>query len=124
MDVRKAAHILEKRIYPRVEVSQPVLYYTGIYHRPKVAQTLELSMGGTRIETPYPLNRGEGLEISIAIHPEVIRCRGEVVHTSWRDGERLTAGVRFEDLSKRDRLYLGGYISFVMEQSESRSVSL
>ena len=101
-----------------MEVSHPVLYRTDVYPRPKVASTLDLSMGGTRIETPYRLIKGERLEISIAIDPQVIKCRGKVVHIQWSDGERLKAGIRFKELSSHDRLFLGQYISYVMEKQE------
>ena len=108
--------MIERRRHPRVKASHPVLYFTDIYPRPRVATTVDLSMGGTRIETPYSLVSGADLEMTIAIHPRVIKCTGQVVHTRWVDGERLNAGVRFEDMSKQDRLYLGEYISHVVQQ--------
>lgn len=108
--------MIERRRYPRVKASHPVLYFTDIHPRPRVATTVDLSLGGTRIETPYGLVSGADLEISIAIHPRVIKCTGQVVHTRWVDSERLNAGVRFEDMPKQDRLYLGEYIAHVMQQ--------
>ncbi|NIS67604.1 MAG: hypothetical protein GTO12_01240 [Proteobacteria bacterium] len=109
---------MERRTYPRVEVSHPVLYSSNNHPRPKVASTLDLSVGGTRIETPYGLIAGETLKLSIAIHPQVIECRGEVVHILWQDGEGLKAGVRFDDLQKQDELYLGQYISYLRESGK------
>ncbi len=106
----------ERRNHPRVKVSHPVLYFTDSYPRPKVGSTVDLSLGGVRIETPYGLISGERLEISIAIRPQVIRCKGQVVHILWPGGERLKAGIRFEELSKKDGLYLGEYISNIIEQ--------
>lgn len=108
--------MIERRSHPRVEVSHPVLYLNVIFPRPKVGSTVDLSIGGTRIETPYSLITNEILDISIAINPHVIKCRGEVVHVLDLIGERLQAGVRFEEMSKQDKLYLGEYISYVMEQ--------
>ena len=107
---------MERRAHPRVEVSKSVLYVSDIYPRPKVASTVDLSLGGTRIKTLYSLNSGEGIEISIAIHPEVIKCRGKVVYAQQVADNRLEAGVRFEEMSRQDRLYLGGYISHVMDR--------
>jgi hypothetical protein len=114
----------EKRSYPRVSIDHVVLYTPDIAPRPRVARVIDLSLGGTRIETPYSLTKGEGLEISIAIHPQVIRCRGQVEHIYWPDGERLKAGIRFEALSKHDLLYLKGYISYVMEQRDRIALTL
>jgi hypothetical protein len=106
----------ERRIHERIEASHSVLYVRQGYPAPKVASTLDLSLGGARIETPYSLTKGEKLEISIAIRPQVITFRGQVVHIEWPDGERLEAGVRFEEFSKMDSLYLDYHISTIMER--------
>ena len=105
----------ERRTHPRVGASHPVLYVSETYRRPRVGSTIDLSTGGTRIETPYTLAESERLEISIAIHPKVIRCRGHVVHVISLDGENLKAGIRFEDPATEHWLYLKQYISYVME---------
>ena len=107
---------MERRIHPRIEMTCPFLYSTDIYPRPKVASTLDLSMGGARIETQYLLIGGERLEIWIGIRSKVIRCRGHVVHTEWPAGNRLNAGVQFEEISEEDSVYLGEYISSFMGQ--------
>ena len=107
---------MERRSHPRVEVSHPVLYFNRICPRPKVSSTLDLSVGGTRIETPYNLILGEILEISIAIHTQVIRCKGEVVHASDSIIHGPKAGIRFEKLSSHDRLHLREYLSCVMAE--------
>ncbi len=72
-------------------------------------------MGGTKLETLYALISGEDLGISIAIYPQVIKCRGEVVYVSQPPGERTRAGVRFQEMSKQDEQYLSEYISSVRE---------
>lgn len=115
--------MIERRVYPRMKASLPVLYSSDIYFRPRVGSTLNLSIGGTRIETPYSVIKGERLRISIAIPPQGIKCRGKVVHISWLDGEKLKAGVRFEDLSKHDRICLREYIFSVMEQRKGEKES-
>jgi hypothetical protein len=45
-----------------------------------------------------------------------VQGRGQVVHLQRADGESLKAGVRFEEMPEKDRLYLGQYISHLMEQ--------
>ncbi len=115
--------IMERRTYPRVEVSQAVLYVSHLYPRHKVANTVDLSLGGTGIETPYSLIKGETLQISIALRPEVIKCGGQVVHTLWRDGQKLKAGIQFEGMSEGDRLYLKQYLFHVMERQATESLS-
>ena len=114
---------MERRIHPRIEVACPVLYFPDIYPRPTVASTLNLSMGGARIETPYLLIEGERLEITIAIGSKAIKCRGHVVYTESPARDRLKAGVQFEEISKEDGLYLGEYISSIMGQRGRTSLS-
>jgi len=105
---------MERRSHPRVEVSHPVLYFNDIYPSPKVNSTLDLSTGGARIETPYSLITGERLEITIAIDPQVIKCRGEVVYVLDSMGEGPKAGIRFEELSAHDKIYLRQYLAHVV----------
>jgi c-di-GMP-binding flagellar brake protein YcgR len=111
--------VMEKRKYPRIEASHPVLYYSDIYPRPKVASIVDISLGGARIETRYALMEYEGLDISIAIQPQVIKCKGRVMYVLDSEGERLQAGVRFEDLSPQDSNFLGQYISSIADQQPS-----
>ena len=107
---------MERRTHPRVEASHPVLCFTDIYPRPKGASTLNLSLGGTRIETPHGLTPGERVEITIAIRPQAITCRGKAIYVIGQDGENLKAGIKFEDLSEYDQLYLQEYLSRAMER--------
>ncbi len=107
---------MERRNDPRVEVSHPVLCFTDMYSRPKCASTVDLSLGGARIETLYGLISGETVEITIAIRPQAITCRGKAIYVSGLDDGSMKAGIKFEDLSEHDRLYLRQYLSQVMEE--------
>lgn len=109
---------MERRNHPRVAVSHPIHYHRGTVPRSEVSSTLDLSMGGVGIDTSCRLAMGEILDISIAIPPQVIRCKGRVVHVLRLIGRRLKAGLRFEEMSRKDRLCLGDYISFAVGQQE------
>ena len=108
----------ERRNHPRVRASHPVCFFTNSYPRSRLTKIVDLSMGGTAIETPYSLITGQVIELSIAIQPKVIKCTGQVVHILWSGGERPKAGIRFEKLSKHDRYYLGEYIARLIEQRD------
>jgi len=107
---------LEKRIHPRIEVSHAALYSKDIYPRQTIASILDLSMGGTKIETFYGMRRGDRLEITIGTRPEAIKCRGKVIHVSLPENGKVKAGIEFEELSAHDKLYLGQYLSYLMKQ--------
>ncbi|NIS70353.1 MAG: hypothetical protein GTO12_15845 [Proteobacteria bacterium] len=107
----------ERRSYPRVQASRTVMYSGDFDIRSRVSRTVDLALEGARIETtPFSLVPGEDLEISIVIRPQVIRCRGKVIHILRLPGDRLQAGVQFQEMAKRDRILLGEYISSFMEQ--------
>jgi len=107
---------MERRKHHRIEAFHPVLYYSDTYPRPKIASTLNISLGGAGIETRFPMMRSEGLEISIAIRSHVIKCRGEVVYVLDSEGEKVRVGVQFEGLSKEDNSFLGEYLSSITKR--------
>ena len=100
----------ERRKHLRIVALHPVLYYSNAYPRPKVASTLDISLGGARIETRSPLMNREELDISIAIHPNVIKCRGRVVYVIDSEDRRIRAGIQFEGLTQEDRSSLERFL--------------
>ena len=109
---------MERRSSPRVEVSHPVIYLPDVYPRPRIAKTVDISMGGTKIESPHSLTKDEGLKITICTDSEVIKCRGKVVYVTVAGDGRVRAGIEFKELWKGDRIYLGQYLSYVLERQE------
>lgn len=109
-------YIVERRDCPRVEASHPVLFLAGTYLGPKVAWTLDLSLGGARIESSSGLTPGDRFWMQIAIDHQTIKCRGKAVYVSGLENGSLKAGIEFEDLSEHDKLFLRQYISYIMEQ--------
>ena len=119
--LRAVGYRMEKRSYPRIEISHPVIYFPDVHPRPKIAKTLDLSMGGTKIESRYGLVKDEGLKITICTDSEVLKCRGKVVHVTGMEDGRMEAGIEFEELSKGDRIYLGQYLSYMMDRQARAS---
>ena len=113
--------MIEKRNDPRVYECHPVLFLTETSPSQREASTLDLSLGGLRIETSYDLKAGERLEICIDVPPQLIKCKGKVIHVLKLRDEKTKVGVRFENLSNQDRLYLGKYISYTIEQPSETS---
>ena len=109
-------HMIERRINPRVYESHPVFYARNSYANRGEASTLDLSMGGLRMEAPNHMKRDERLEVSVAIPPQTIKCRGKVIHVLKLRDQKAKVGVQFENLSPQDRLNLAKYISYAMEK--------
>jgi len=108
--------MIERRSNSRVYESHPALFVTDTYPSQREALTLDVSLGGLRIETPYDLKAGERLEVSINIPPQLIKCKGKVIHVLKLREQKAKVGVRFENLSNPHRLYLAKYISYVIEK--------
>jgi len=106
----------ERRSYPRIRVSGSVLYSKDVYPRLTLGSTLDLSVGGTKIESLYGLRGGDRLNLTIGIDPQAIKCRGKVMHAFERENGKIEAGIQFEELSEYDRLYLKQYLTHVMER--------
>ena len=114
----------ERRTQARIQVSHPVLYHADTYANPQVCSTIDLSTGGARLDRPYGLSAGDGLEISIAIPSRVIRCRARLVYISCLTGEKSIVGIQFQNLSKQDRLYLSRYLSYVLRHPKQMKEEL
>jgi hypothetical protein len=115
--------LMERRRHPRVAAPISALHFSPIFPMPKMNSTVDVSVGGTGIETPHALIPGERIEICIGIQPGAIKCQGEVVHVLWSKGETPAAGIRLQNLSKQDRSRVGKYISPIAEtQSPSHRI--
>lgn len=104
----------DRRVHPRVKALHSVLFLTSVYQIPGLAMTVDLSVGGARIETAYCMIHGQVIKLSLAIHHQAIGCMGEVVHVLL--GERPIAGIRFEGMSEQNRSYLEAYVSQMREE--------
>jgi hypothetical protein len=112
--------VKERRHNRRVRVSHPCLLSTGISASPRFVSTVDLGLGGARVATPYCLIIDQMIDVAISIGGSVISCRGRVVYVLL-DVDGPMAGVRFEEISNQDRLYLDEHISNLLEQPSERS---
>lgn len=110
----------ERRIFPRVEVSNPVLYFIDSHPGPNLGWTFDLSLGGARIESSNGLITGERFWMQIAIPPKTIKCRGKAVYLLEPENGNMNAGIKFEELSAHDKLYLRRYLSHLNSEHGNR----
>ena len=113
---RKPA-MTEKRACPRIQSSHPVLYRKDLYPKETLASTVNLSTGGVKIKSLYSLTKGESLDVTISFPADsrFIKCRGTVKYVLEPVKGRIIAGIQFEELSERDRLYLWQSLYFFKE---------
>ncbi|MBW2058471.1 MAG: PilZ domain-containing protein [Deltaproteobacteria bacterium] len=99
----------ERRKHRRFSASHHVSFsYNG---RTRTSNTVDLSLGGVRIETVFPVKVGEVIQVSIVIGGNTISPVGRVVHGRERLDLRYDAGFYFEALGQEERDYLLSYLA-------------
>ena len=99
----------DRRKHPRFSASHHVSFtYNG---RTRTSNTLDLSLGGTRIETVFPMRVGDVIEVSIVIGGNTISPLGKVVHGRKHPQLRYDSGFNFEKLQQEDRRFLIEYLT-------------
>jgi c-di-GMP-binding flagellar brake protein YcgR len=109
----------ERRRYPRYEAVREITYSYGFYNEPIQAKTLELSLGGGRIETSLPLLVGENLEVNISVGEEEIDVLGKVIHTHQVSDSNFVVGLSFENISETKKKVLNHFFREYVENYES-----
>jgi len=75
-----------------------------------LSNTLDLSLGGARIETVFPMRVGELIKVSIVIGGNTITPLSRVVYGHELPELRYNAGCNFEQLENNDLAYLAEYL--------------
>ena len=103
----------DRRKYRRFPASHHVRFkYNG---RTRTSNTLDLSIGGARIETVFPMRVGEVIEVSIVIGGNTISPMSRVVHGREFPQLRYKSGFNFESLEQDDQDYLAQYLARLKE---------
>jgi len=71
----------------------------GLY---SMGRTFDVSLNGIRMETTYPLEVDNVVEITVGIEDDLIDLTGRVTHTG-RQGGRHTSGIEFVKMSAEGR---------------------
>jgi c-di-GMP-binding flagellar brake protein YcgR len=63
-----------------------------------IGKTLNISESGILLETHFPMESGQGVDLTLALEEELVTVKGEVVHCRIDDRGAARTGVRFRDL--------------------------
>ncbi|NIQ38955.1 MAG: hypothetical protein GTN81_10250 [Proteobacteria bacterium] len=103
------AQIASRRRYPRFLVQKIVSYCHG--GQWFMTLTLDLGLGGMKIETYKRLPENERVEIKLVLGRDSIGPTGRIVYTQFPPEQQPISGVHFCDISKRDQSVLQYYLS-------------
>jgi hypothetical protein len=98
-----------RRRYPRFLVQKIVSYCHG--GQWFMTLTLDLGLGGMKIETYTRLPEDERLDIELVLGRDSIGPKGRIVYTQFPPERQPVSGVHFCDISKRDQNVLQYYLS-------------
>ena len=99
--------MLEKRKFPRFTLTNRVICFR--YGRQMIMRTLNISLGGLKLEANFDLGVGESMDLAILANSTRIHCKGMVLAIEeFRD--RVHARMRFARISDVDSKKLSDYL--------------
>jgi len=99
--------MLEKRKFPRFTLRNRVICFR--YGRQMIMRTLNISLGGLKLEANFDLGVGESMDLAILANSTRIHCKGMVLAIEeFRD--RVHARMRFARISDVDSKKLSDYL--------------
>jgi hypothetical protein len=99
----------ERRKHTRFELINLVVYRQ--FEIEKITKTINLSMGGMKMITEFPVPLHEELEIAIKIGDGVFRSQGKVMYANERKDGDFDIGVNFVNSSQESLNLLSQYLS-------------
>lgn len=99
----------ERRKHRRFELLNLVVYRQ--FEIEKITKTINLSMGGMKMRTEFPVPLHEELEISIKIGDDIFKSEGKVIYASERKDGDYDIGVNFINAPEESLNLLSQYLS-------------
>jgi len=97
----------EKRKFPRFPVSEPVI--CSRYGRQMTMRTLDISLGGLKLEANFDLGIGESMDFAILTKGSKIYCKG-IILAIEEFNHKVRARLRFARISDVDLKKLSDYL--------------
>jgi len=97
----------EKREFPRFSATIPVHCFR--YGRQLTMRTLNVSLGGLKLEANFDLGVGESMNLDILTNGTTIQCKGEVLAIEDLKN-KIHARLRFDSISDQEYKKLSNYL--------------
>jgi c-di-GMP-binding flagellar brake protein YcgR len=99
----------ERRRHRRFELLNLVVYKQ--FEIEKITKTINLSMGGMKMRTEFPVPLHEELEISLKIGNDIFKSECKVVYANERKDGNFDIGVNFINAPEESLNLLNQYLS-------------
>jgi len=100
--------VVSRRKHPRFGVRRLVSYHYG--GKRFLTLTLDLALGGMRIETPDHLPEGEDLDTQIVLENRSIWLKGRTVYSHLLSDTMNVSGIQFLTIAEEDRALLEKFL--------------
>lgn len=85
----------------------------------KPCRTINLGLGGVKLQTGFPVNPGEVLDVSMVLGENSITFKGAVIYVNPSRDEDFELGVSIREIEAADRIALSQFIYYFNPYSES-----
>jgi len=112
--MKDRSRIRDRRNSTRIKISSSAIYTRfdnkGRACEQKASKSMDISSGGVRIKSDFPVDSGELLEITIALGPNMVSFKGRVVHANPSEGQGFELGISIEEIDNQDRVALTRFV--------------
>lgn len=102
----------------RLKVIYPAIYTRfdtkGREYDQKACRSMNVSQRGVRLQSSFPVDSGELLDITIALGGNLVAFKGRVVYVASSEGDGFEFGISIEDIDDQDRVALTRFIHYSM----------
>lgn len=100
----------------RLKVIYPAIYTRfdnkGRAYDQKICQSMNVSLGGVRLQSSFPVDSGEMLDITVALGEDLVAFKGKVVYVSGSEDQGFELGISIQDIDNQDRIALTRFIYY------------
>ena len=100
----------------RLKVIYPAIYTRfdnkGREYDQKSCRSMNVSQRGVRLQSNFPVDSGELLDITIALGGNLVAFKGRVVYVAPSESEGFEFGISIADINDQDRVILTRFIHY------------
>ena len=106
----------DRRDSIRLKMDYPALYTRfdtqGRACDQKISHSMNVSLGGVKLQSSFPVDSGETLDISMALGENLITFKGKVTYVRGSEDQGFEMGISIEDIADEDRIALRRFIYY------------
>ncbi len=85
----------------------------------KISRSMDVSLGGVRLQSSFLVDSGEVLDITMALGENLVTFKGKVIYVTPSKDQGLELGISIEDIEVQDRVTLTRFIDDFKRSGQS-----